>query len=594
MIKVYYSIKSGFSKLLLTAGFLSAMSAIVSAQAPAETLQKGVEIYNALQEYTKGLQALKVTDEQLDDVKSRMDSGLPLFDQVIKQGSAEEIRVARYFRANLQYQYGFTLGLRGDSGDGYEAMKKIEPEMIAFKATDFPMKYQFFDKNYVINWKNFELVQAKYIATYGEMAYNVGEYENAVRLNRMLRAHPSATTWLKYVMLNMMLDLYEKAPQYINEVEWLDAALQQIKTYYMLDEQEIQALTANSIPTGNRGLEIILDKAKAKTPAALARAGEAALAGSPDTASTDVLGLFQVCYENKQTTTADFDTRAEKYARGMRAKDDKTARYVGLAATSRMALTVQTTDCTALEKIIGNYTFWHESAKVSEYTRKRQACLEEQVKAQKRAERIARRANRRFNFYTGMYVFPLFKDNSHRDYGGVVNLSFRKFALEFSYLDIRLNKDNVFDLTLQGVDDVKNSDISRWNGYYAHFQPKFFSGKGAYFGPLLGYSQKNFEAISANVTKDDSGVYSNETFKPVEKQYILMANFGFMMLGRGIGADFYMGIGGTYNQWDWGNPLHNDEYTVDNLVLENRKKGYLNLIFRVGMTAGLNFGRGNK
>ena len=72
-----------------------------------------------------------------------------------------------------------------------------------------------------------------------------------------------------------------------------------------------------------------------------------------------------------------------------------------------------------------------------------------------------------------------------------------------------------------------------------------------------------------------------------------MANFGGMALGRGFGADFYMGIGATYNQWDWGNALSNDDITVDNPVLENRKDAYFGLIIRVGMTMGLNFGKGN-
>lgn len=593
MIPHNFNLNFLFSTLALTGMCLLTNLPSLKAQTPAENLQKAVEIYNALREYTDGLNSKTLTDDQISDVKSRMDKAIPLLDQVIREGNAEEIRTARYFRTNFKYEYGFILGMKGQNARDLEILQEIERDMTNYSASDFPLKYQYFDKTYVIKWDNFAPTQAEYYTGYAEVAYNLGKYQDALRLNRLALAHPNTNAWLKYIAVNKMLDIYNKNQSYLTEVELLDFAVQAVKSYYALTETDHQTIEEHEYATPSRGLGIIIEKAQKNVPAALARAGDAALAGMADANSPEVLALLEICYKNKQATTPDFNIAAEKYARGMRAADNTNARYVGVAATDRLALAASSTDCAALVAIIDDYNYWNESAKAAEFSKKRQQCLDDAEKAAKKAARIARRADNKFNLYAGIYVLPLLKDNAHRDYGGVLNFSFKKVALEFSYLKIKLNKENVADLALQGVSDVSNKDISRWNGYYAHFQPKFYSGKGVYFGPLLGYAQKDFEETSANVTRDADGMYSSQTFKPAEKQYILMANFGMMGLAKGAGVDFYMGVGGTYNQWDWGNALNNDEYTVDNAVLENRKKDFFNFIVRVGLTVGLNFGKGN-
>ena len=112
-------------------------------------------------------------------------------------------------------------------------------------------------------------------------------------------------------------------------------------------------------------------------------------------------------------------------------------------------------------------------------------------------------------------------------------------------------------------------------------------------GLLFGYAQKDFESLMSNVTHDADGVFSIETFTPKVTQYIAMINMGALVLAKGVGMDGYLGIGATYNQWEPGNAINTDNYTIENPVLENRKDHYFGVIMRVGLTMGLNFGRAN-
>jgi len=198
------------------------------------------------------------------------------------------------------------------------------------------------------------------------------------------------------------------------------------------------------------------------------------------------------------------------------------------------------------------------------------------------------------NTYFGINVLPLLNSNVKRDYGGVVNFTKRKFALELSYLQINQNKENIFDLWIKEVDYASQDNVSRWDGFYAHIQPKFFdSDEQNYVGLLLGYAQKSFDPMEANITNIETSILSTGTFNPSEKQYIAMINIGGMRLNRGFGVDMYWGFGATYNQFNLGFNQDKNKFTIDNPLLENRKAPYFGFIMRFGINIGLNLGRGN-
>lgn len=583
---------SNFRQTVFLTGCLLFQTAFLLAQTPAENLSKGVEIYNALREYEDGLTPSTLTQEMISDVKNRANKGLALLESVIKEGNAEQIRAARYFKSNFKYEVGFVHGMKGENAKCYEYFKEIERDITALSAADFPIKYVYFDKNYTIVWDNFAPTQAEYYTGFAEVLYNLDKFEDAIRMNRLALNHPSTSRWLKYIALNKMLDLHAKNNNFLTEVEHLDLALQAMNAYNALEESELKSVVEFKYPTAMRGVRLILDKAVQNNPAALARCSAAALASVKEPLNEKTLQLFELCYRNKQTLDASFNESAEAYARSASTAYPAKATSVGISAVDRMALATSLTDCAGLQKIADKYTAWKQTSKAAEFTKKQAECRENEAKAQRKAARQARRYDRNFNLYAGMYILPLIKSNEHRDYGGALNFVFKKTAWEFSYLKIKKNKENVFDLTINDV-DARQDDLSRWNGYYAHVQPKFLTKQRGYVGVLLGYAQKNFESLTSNATRNIDGVLTYETFSPKVTQYITMVNMGGLVLGKGFGMDAYMGIGATYSQWDNGSDLHTDDYTFENIILENRKDAYFSFIVRVGVTMGLNFGHGN-
>lgn len=577
------------------------------AQTPAENLQSAVEIYNAMREYEDGLDSKTLTQSNIDDVKSRMDKCMTLLDLVIREGNADQIKTARYFRNNAKYEYGFVLGMKGQNALAFEAMKAVERDVSSFTSADFPLKYEYFGKNYVITWENFAPTQAEFLTGMAEICYNLSKYEDAVRVNKKAIAHPNATGWLRYVALNKMLDIYAQNKNLLTPDEYNSYALQAIVEYDKLSGTEKETVKENNYPTEKRSMDILLKEAQANpTQVALDRMAQAIpLVIKYDPGNPQILTAFELCYRNNYGGQATWDRTAYDYAKAAHAKSQTVqpqdfgtatrARYVGIAATDRIAAAASY-DCQTMKDVAAMYAYWKQTDKESEYLKKAKACTEASEKAAAKSAKIARRSNGNFNLYIGADIFPLLNTNPKRDYGAVVDFVFRKSAIEFGYKKIQQNKENVFDLILNEVDDADPDNISRWDGFKAHFQPKFFTknSKNGYVGIYLGYNEKNFDSLAVNVINDLDGAYSSQIFKPDVKQYVAMLNFGGMILGKGVGMDMHFGIGANYSSFETGNSLDRSQYTIENPLLEYRKDNYWGLVLHMGITMGLNFGPGRK
>jgi hypothetical protein len=576
------------------------------AQTPEENLQNAVETYNAMRVYIDGITLKTVNQSNLDDTKSRMDKSVALLDKVIREGNSDQIKTARYFRNNAKYQYSYVLGMKGANYQAFDVMKEIERDVTAFTAADFPFRYTFYGKNYVINWDNFASTQAEFLVGFAEVCYNLSKYEDAVRVNKKAIAHPNLTDWLRYVSINKMLDIYEKNNSLLASEEQTDYALKAMQEYDKLSSESKEVVKEYNYPTVARSADILVNNTKSNpSPQAVSRCAEAApIVIKYDQDNPNALKMIELCYVNKYQSQIAWDRVAYDYANVLHTKsqlsDQKNLdhnvriRKVALAALERLAADTGSSDCEALSKIAAMYKDWEESTKEKEYLKKGDKCLESRKKATDKAQKEARRSNRNFNFYVGADILPLCQTNPRRDYGAVVNFVFKETAIEFGYKIIRNNKENIFDLWINEVDDASQDNISRWDGFKAHFQPKFFtkdSDRG-YVGFLLGYYQKDFDAMTVSVLNNDDGSYSLQEFDPSAKQYVGMFTMGNMVLGKGVGIEVTGGIGAIYNSFDSGNPLDHTQYTIDNILLENRKDNYWSPVMRLGITMGLNFGRG--
>jgi hypothetical protein len=596
MKKSYYAI--------LAACLLLGLSS--HAQTAVENLQSAVEIYNAMREYEDGLNSKSVTQSNIDDMQARMDKGIPLLDKVIREGNAEQIKVARYFRNNFKYELSFVYGMKGENYKAYDAMKEIERDVTAFAEGDFPLHYEYFGKNYAIKWENFAPTQAEFLTGFAEVCYNLSKYEEAMRMNKKAIAHPYVTDWLRYISANKMLDIYEKDNSLLTQEEQINYAVQAILEYDKLSEDSKVTVKENNYPTVKRSAAILVASASnSPSSTTIGRCGEAApIVVKYDPDNPNAIRLYELCYKNNYSSSAAWDKVAYDFANLSYTKlqmaqpvnmvATKQARYVGLAATDHIAANTSLVDCEALKAVADRYSQWNQADKAAEYLKKSKSCTENREKEAARQAKIERRARGNFNLYLGADIFPLLNTNPKRDYGAVVDFVFRKSAIEFGYKKIRQNKENIFDLVLNEVDDADQDNVSRWDGMKLHFEPKFFTknSDNGYMGIRLGYTEKSFDSIYVNVVNDLDGAYSNQLFKPNVKQYLGMLTFGGMLLGKGVGLDFKGGIGVNYSTFESGNPLDRSQNTIENPLLEHRKDHYWTPVLYMGMTMGLNFGPG--
>ncbi len=607
--QIHSTLMKPFIRFAIAGAAFLFVQAGLFAQTPEECIQQAVEIYSAMNEYQSVLTFENIDQSNIDDVKARMDKAVVLLDKAIREGNADQIKVARYFRNNFKYKYSDVVGLKGDNNyKTYDLMKEIERDFTSFTSSDFPLRYQFFGKNYVIKWENFGPTQAEYLTSYAEACYNVGKYEEAVRVNKQAMAHPNLTDWMRYVSSNTMCEIAEKDSRLLTVDEQVEFALKSILAYNNLNEKLKATVQQYDYPKVNRGAETLVRIAKTNPSQQTIRAcaDAAPIVVKHDQDNAYALELYELCYKNNYRGQAEWEQVAHDYAEVMYTKAkmrepqdfvyNRRVRAVGLTALDHQAAAVGYADCEAMKGIAAKYKSWDETAKESEYLKKSSTCLESRKKAQEKAEKDARRANRNFNLYLGADILPLLNTNPKRDYGAVVNFVFRKAAIEFGYKKINRNKENIFDLQINGVNEASRDNISRWDGFKMHFQPKFFmkNNNNGYFGIHLGYNEKNFDPMQVNVISDLDGAYSTETFQPLAKQYVGMLNFGGMMLSRGFGMEMHFGFGAGYNIFDPGNPIDRTLYTIENPLLENRKDSYWTPVLHAGFTMGLNLGPGRR
>lgn len=572
---------------------LTILSTTAFAQTPKENLAQGVEIYNAMREYGRNLTNKTITAESIKDIKNRVERGTALLDKVVKEGTAEQIRVARYFKTNFQYELGFMLGMKGDNKACYEVFKAIENNITAYKSTDFPMMYEYSGKNYKIVWDNFAATQAEYYTGMGEVSYNIGKYEDAYTMTKNSLAHNNITKWLSYIGVNKILDIRSKKKTLVSEEEFQDFALKSMKTYTALDSDEKKTVKDSEYPTWERGYKIfssLLDGNNAQnlTP----KIGEAAQILRGVSENEKAAKFFTFALKNNWGTTAAWKNEVLPTAKAV---NDKA---LGLAVLNRLATSVGTTDCNELEAFARDYTQFGDVNKATEFKKRADFCLKQKQEAENRAaeerrkqeERQAkerRKAQRDGHFYVGLNVFPLF--TKPVDLGGVVNFGAKKTMVELSFLNVTKKKENYFDLNLKEVNDVQEH---KWDGFFTHLALKF-SKDGVknsgmqYAGLLFGYNQRTFEPFNSNVTNTLTGKTVSKAFNPTSKQYIGMVNFGLMALNY-LGVDGYIGIGAAYNKFDGGNSevWNKDGLTIEDRMVANRKPSYVSFTMRMGISVG--------
>jgi tetratricopeptide (TPR) repeat protein len=572
-------------------------------QTAKENLENGIEIYNSIKAYTKDINDMNITSENIAEVKRRSEKATKLFDKVKADGSDEQIRAARYYKMNAQYKVAFTYAQAKNNATCLKLLKEVESEMNSFTESSFPIRYAYFDKNYKIEFeKNFSSIQGEFYSLIADMYNYAGERTKALEYYQKSINIPNTPTWNKFVAYVKLTKDKDKNNEYDRDM--LNYALATMEQYDNLGEESKKLCTDRSFETYYDGA-LAFEKALAVTSKFSERGDMSLKAARIATKYTteqneakenrradnlkNAQNWFKDAIENGKDDKATL-TEGLTFAKEKQGKDSDLGKFI----VDKLADKVAASDCEGFKKIGEDYTFFGMASKADAMNKKGAKCQKDkdneaarQAEARRKEEEAMRRRQYKldhpFNVFIAFDVTPLLQNINNL--GGHVDFRFKKSALSFGYTQFVEKKD-------------LNSKNVKWEGYKAFAAIKYFQNKysGSYSGFHVGYADKTFIPIETDVTTTTgtSPVTKRMTLTPLDKQYEAMILFGGQLLGRGLGIDFYFGVGGSYNQLSYKEqPTLDFEKTTfagSEFYEARQKKESFNVKMRLGMTIGLNLG----
>ncbi len=568
---------------------MGAFSTFLFAQTPKENLEKAVEEYNSFKTFAHGLTTSTIKSEDVEAGQKRLNAGIEKLEKVIREGSSAEIKAARYFKANFQYEQFFLLGIIGQNREAAAMQDLFADEIMGFKPTDFPIRYAFFDKNFVIEWANFASTQAEFLTSAGEILYIVGRFSEATKLTKKAIEHSDVAPFSRYVALNKLLDIHQKEPSTLSPSEKLDIALRTVRAYDGLDEEYKNVVKDHDYPTTLRGAAI-LNESPDLSATGLERMAEAApIAFKYEKSRPEAARLYKKVYEKRGSGgDAAFHRQALADAKMLFSTSKTDAQSIGGAAIIALKPKTEPSDCSIYRELAeasGAIGAFAEKTKMEAFFQdcsKKKAAAAEKVAAD--ARKAAKKANRNFSMYIGLDVIPLVKNAvEDMDWGGHLDLCGRRVAHSFGFSKVQNRKD-------------LNSGAAKWDGRRFFYSPKIFSkdNENFYVGPFFGYAEKNFEPQTNSTVAASDGSFQTLTLTPLDKQYEALLNFGFKSgTVLGFGMDFWMGLGGSYHQLTYKELPNASDFALSGNEFFNDRppKQILHLQLRMGVSVGLNIGK---
>lgn len=596
---------------------LLGMNTHIFSQNEQEEFQKAVSDYSSACEHLKTAEAkyyetLETADIDKVVTEFKNASNLLLIANSHANIYSEIKTPSAYYAFLCQTKLAFIdITYFGSSEMAYAILKGINSYFNGEKEIVAPFDYSYYGTRYTVGVDNVNSLKISYFQTLGDACYGMGKYdEMLVNYNKLLE-FKTVTAFNKAQTLHKLIEVAKLNENIFSSSDYINYLSLFITNYSELSQADKNKLTNDSVVISNaKALNLLVEATEMKPLAGQDIAkitGVINMLANSGTNSVELQKLYQGVINkylstnathandydyNLQCTPFQFLTKAESYARVT-----SNAADLGLLATTKIAeLAIINNDCNNMQTAADNFAYWKKPQEAKKYQAMVAPCRAKQKRQEAKRISDAKRANSTFNFYTGIYPFPLFTSNEKRDYGAVINFVNKRSAIEFSYLLIQQKKDiSTGNMWKSSIDPL--TEMSVWDGYYTHVEYKQFAkdsgSKNYYQGLLLGMATKNFATMHVDVTNNQTNLATNTAFNPTEKQYILMYNFGVMFLIKGFGIDAFLGAGGTYSSFDKGVQIDKNLYTIRNVALQTKNANYYGLLFRLGLTMGLNLGNGN-
>jgi len=562
-------------------------------------LAEGVRLYNALRDNMSKLTA--ETASTLDIAFFYLSSSdiEPLLDYVLQYGTDQEKLTARYFKANLDYELAFLLGMLGKNADCYPIMNSMKSDFEYFSnQAIFPFRYVYDGTNYVVNYSNFENTLIEYYTGFSEVCANLGKPDESLTLAKKAISMRSTTQWYNYIAYNKAVDAKKKLKQI--DAEYIDYLVEWGAVYSILDTAYLSAIKKNNYPS----------------PISISKKLTAAIDSLPFLGkSGDQLNRYARAVKDKYV-----DEAAEVYARTMKLPDvsltnldealafykqlyyndastfqnsnkGKTKAIVLEACDKMNVLLYSTSPCYYWSNLSAYYLTVLATDKSQNAKKKAEEC---QQTADKLAKRKARKDNSEFGLCLSAYPVPMIWGN----FGGSVELNFEKFALTVAATKIGHDKDYQDDFynPIQSDKtylDYYGNELDRETMYYdgsrINTSIKFFmneqSDSRGYFSLNVGQVKKTYDPILTTIydTVTMAPVYYGNIFAK-EKKYTFFLGFGAQgMLSDRWMIDAGMGIGVSLPTLTVDSPYFTDRYYFNSYMVQSSQdnkiglSGYMNV-----------------
>jgi tetratricopeptide (TPR) repeat protein len=380
-------------KLAVCLMFIS--TATFAQETPEKTLKEGVNEYYTLLRYTQALK-LPINSGNEAVVKMRLERGTQLLDKVEKQGNADQIKTARYFKTLFQNERGRMHVVGNNFNAAYSVFKGIENSMTNYKPSDFPLSYKSLMDTQEITWEMFQYDRVEFFTNMGEANYGMLKYDDAYIMFKNVVAHKDRSRtnsdWLHYAAVHRLLAIRAKQKSLISDKEYCEYALESMKAYAAFSKEKQQQLAKSAYPTWKQGytiLDSVLKDNKGIQNMAntIGEAGQI-LRGVNE--NEKAAKFFSYALKNNWGTPTIWQNDVLPTAR---IEKDST---LGIAVLERLASTVEkTTDCDSLAAFSTDYTQFGNDKKAANFKKKAETCRRQKDADAKRAAEESKKTKKK-------------------------------------------------------------------------------------------------------------------------------------------------------------------------------------------------------
>lgn len=186
---------------------------LIQAQTTEFQLERAVRMFNEQKAYANSIQG-KPADSQLVRIEGFWWAAKPLLQDVLSRGTDVEKKTARYFTMILQYEIAFNHGRQGMTKSNLDRMLALETDMNYYADSSlYPLRYQFDQKNYAVQFRNFGPTYGEFIVGLGELLVHHKRATEAVSRLEKGYAFSYTDQWVRYIVCDKLSREYRSRSQ---------------------------------------------------------------------------------------------------------------------------------------------------------------------------------------------------------------------------------------------------------------------------------------------------------------------------------------------------------------------------------------------